>query len=586
MHITLFARRSSTNSHLPALATLVLAVLGLLLVFGPLLHLLTTAPQHGHFNIYHHAVTWASVISLPAAGIMLIYLSLFVYHRRRYAVYWSAGLIVALFIYSIVLYRFSPIVKIYSVLAVLYLAIVVLGYNQFTIKNNLEGLSRYLRQIGIIVIVGLFYGTVGFYVLSEQFFHVHFSLQTSLVMTIDSLTSFGGTINEPTRLGQLFIDSLGGIGIVVFILLLGALFRPLSLRVLSGDSQSAERAKQLVARHSRSSEDFFKLWPHDKHYYFSDDRQAFLAYKQSGKTVVILGDPVGDTKQFTTLLANFVDICRSQGWYMAAINTTKITENILPTHGFSTLFIGNEAIINTGTFHDSTAKNKHFRYVRNRAKRDHLSVEEWTHPTLAQIDQLHAISNSWLARGSRREYTFFMGYFDRDYLQQCRVFVLMQHSRPVAYINLIPSYYHGYESIDHLRSSDNISPVGMHFLLMSIINTLHNEKTKTLNIGLSPLSGISAGEKNLMPKAALRVMKLLGASYYSFQGLEQFKSKFAPTWHPQSLLFSGTMPSLVRITRDVERASTYSPHGGTLRLYLSTAAGVIVLTLGLYFILA
>lgn len=574
------------GSRLPLVAALVLALVGLLLVFGPLLHLLTTTPQRGHLNIYHYVVTWTSIVSLPVVGIVLIYLSLFVYHRRRYAVYWSGALLIALLAYSSVLYQFSTFIKLSSVLALIYILIVAFGYRQFTIKNNLEDLSRFLRQITIIIVIGLVYGTLGFYVLGGRFFHAHFSLETSFLMALDSLTSFSGTISEPTRLGQLFIDSLSGIGVMVFVLLLGALFRPLSLSLVGADSQAEERARRLIAAHSRSSEDFFKLWPHDKRYYFSDDDKAFLAYKQSGKTIIILGDPVGKQSQFADMITEFIDQCRSQGWYIAAINMSKEGEKLLSECGLSSLFVGNEAIIDLDTFQHTTTRNKHFRYVRNRAERDHLAVAEWHHPTQEQLSQLRQISDGWLRRDSRREYTFFMGYFDRHYLEQCRLFVLLQDDQPVAYINLIPSYYHGHESIDHLRSRGNISPVGMHFLLMSIAKTLHSEHAKTLNIGLSPLSGLSAGEKDFIPKAGLRLMKLLGASYYSFEGLEQFKGKFDPEWRPQSLFYSGTVASLMRIARDIEHASTYALRQSKWQLYLSTAAGLVVLTLGLYLILA
>ena len=269
---------------------------------------------------------------------------------------------------------------------------------------------------------------------------------------------------------------------------------------------------------------------------------------------------------------------------MAAINTTDNGKALFEGRGFKSLFIGNEGVVDVEQFIETTSRDKHFRYVTNKAHRDQLRVEEWQHIDEDRFAKLHTISNAWLMRDGRREYTFFMGYFDRSYLQECRIFVLFEHDKPVGYVNLIPSFHAGHESLDQFRACNDISSIGMHFLLLKTLETLHSEHAKTLNIGLSPLSGIEKDSIDLVPRATLQLMRLLGASYYSFKGLEQFKNKFKPIWEPRSIVFSGAGPNLLRISRDIERASNYEPHGSR-SLYVSTTIGVVVLTLGLYFIL-
>ena len=556
--------------------------MGSVFVFGPLLHLLSRGPVHAHIHTNHGYVTIGGSIVLPIVGIMLVYLSLFVYRRRLLAAYTSAGASVLMFAYLCLMYPAKPMTYVIGILVTLYLILIIVGRRYFIIKNNLEDLPRHLRPIIVIACIGLLYGTLGFYTLGHPLFHTQFSLTESIDTTLDALTGFSGTINEPTHAGSLFIDSLGGIGIVIFALLLEAFFRPLRLKVVSHQEINDRRdAEAIIRAHSASSEDFFKLWPHDKQYFFSHDRRAFLAYKPSGRTIVILGDPVGDTHTFEKLITDFMAYCQSLGWLTAVVNATEDGTRLFEQYGLKSIFVGNEAVVDVAHFVDKTSHDKHFRYVRNRAERDALVVEEWRTPSDEQLAQLRVISDEWLARGGRREYTFFMGYFDQEYLRKSRVFVLLQQGEPVAYINLIPSFHKGHSSIDQFRSRDAMSPVGMHFLMMHILERLHGEHAMTLNIGLSPLSGVEASDAKAIPRATLKLIRHFGASYYSFQGLEQFKNKFKPDWQPRAILYTG---SLLSVTNDAERAAAYGTNPNK-QFYLSTTAGIIVLALGIYFIL-
>ena len=175
-----------------------------------------------------------------------------------------------------------------------------------------------------------------------------------------------------------------------------------------------------------------------------------------------------------------------------------------------------------------------------------------------------------------------MGYFDKNYLRDSRVFVLLQDGIVVAYTNVIPSFVDSHASLDQLRVSREASPVGMHFLLMQVIERLHGEHVESLNIGLAPLAGVAKSDEKFPSRAALTVVRHLGAPYYSFQGLEQFKRKFKPEWEPRTLLYDG---SLIRVMQDIERAATL--HGQSRwKFYIITGSGVALLVMGIYLIVS
>jgi phosphatidylglycerol lysyltransferase len=274
--------------------------------------------------------------------------------------------------------------------------------------------------------------------------------------------------------------------------------------------------------------------------------------------------------------------CYSLGWTVVAINLDSAERRLFKQQKFSSLPIGREATIDTEQFIQGTLNSKHFRYVNNRSKRDQLTVTEWNELSEERIQQLQTISKTWLKQGNRREYTFFMGYFDRSYLKKSRVFVLFQSDEPVAFVNILPSRFGDRQSIDLFRSTIKTSPIGMYFLFEEMIKKLSSEGIQYLNIGLAPLS-TGSEDPSASRSSALRLLRRFGF-YYSFKGVEQFKNKFKPKWETRYIAYSGSPANLLRVVKDVEYVSSYKTRGDRL-VYITTIVGIAVFSVGLYFIL-
>jgi len=150
-----------------------------------------------------------------------------------------------------------------------------------------------------------------------------------------------------------------------------------------------------------------------------------------------------------------------------------------------------------------------------------------------------------------------MGYFDEAYLRQCRVAVLRKQGMPVAYTNMIPSFTPGWASVDHIRLLPAVSPVAMHFLLMNTIEQAAEEGATSFNLGLAPLSKLEQQVDKNLNERLLSVIKRFGGRYYSFAGLEQFKSKFLPNWSPRYIVYQpGGI--LVRVAAALAKVTVYN----------------------------
>ncbi len=544
-------KRRIKNKKTILLQSIVVAFIGIFCLSQPINRLLGHVPRNFiHLPIYA-PITFTLTWLLPIIGISLIFSAFYLLRRKQIAYFTSLITLATLLVMSLLIRH----VLIFTCILAITILWLFLARKIYTLKSDVVSMRQGLSISFILLVVALLYGTVGFRLLATSGFGQPISFTHSMLYTIEALVD-SAPIAPTSRLGNLFLDSLNAVGISTLILSFASIFKPVRFALYSPVHERI-RAEEILRKKSISTEDYFKLWPRGKHYFFTDDKTTFLAYGLTGRTVVILGDPSGIIAQFDTLLARFIDFAYENGWVIASINATHLSEATYENYGFNKLFIGNEAVIQTQQFVDSETKSKHFRYVKNKAVKSGLSVEYWDKPCRSQVDQLIPISAAWLNRSNRREYSFFMGHFDTHYLQAGSIIVLKQQDAIIAYINIIPSFIKDSASIDHIRSLDSRSSVAIHYLLMELVIHLNKMDIQTVSLGLAPLAGIEKKLDRTAQDRLLLLVKLLGGRYYSFKGLEQFKGKFHPDWQPSFLYYQASPVLLPFIARDIERLARH-----------------------------
>lgn len=514
----------------------------------------------------------ASRIASIGLGFLLIYFALQLFRRKRRA--WQiAVLIIA------VLIILSLVHPHYLVRTLWYLgALIILLISRRSYNVRSENLS--LRRgvgISILVIIGaLAYGAIGFYLLEKREFAMDFNAKQSIEYAVLQMTFRQSSVPLPnTEYARLFLDSLNMVSITAATIAAFSLFKPIRFAT-ANNKREHDLAEKIIRNNSSSVEDFFKLWPSDKHYFFSKKEDAVLAYKVSGGTALVLDGPTGKSSSFGELLNDFNTFVKTQGWLPAIIHANKDLGEQTKKLGYKCIYIGSEAIVDVAKFAETTYRSKHFRYISNKAKREGLSVELWEAPLSdSQVSILRTISSQWIGMAGRREYTFVMGYFDDSYLRSCDVAVLKHGTNFTAYSNLIPSFVVSERSIDHMRHTPTMPSVGMHYLLKELILDLAQKDIKEFNLGLSPLSGIDERADTTIPERILRLIKNVGSRYYSFKGLEQFKNKFEPEWAPRFIYYDGNPTNLLKITSSLNSAVAVPRKGSLLRKKLVYGFGLI-----------
>ena len=536
---------------------LFISAYGLLLIGGIFL-------RTGLFHPLHVINAFFSSV-LPLIGVSYLYLGSLLMRRKQNA--WRAAVVVSTLVLALnafQLLRFSgddivgaPLrLWLRVILPLFVFVLLLLSKRVFIVKSDVRSFQQALTVSAVLILVTLLYGTAGFMLLNKADLDREHTIITAAHETVDQ---FGLTTDRPvaqSKRARVFLDSLPVISVGTLIYVALSFFQPLRAR-LSPQASQREHVEHLLREYPSDIDDFFKLWPHDKRYYFSKDGTAGLAYHVSRGVALVVGDPFGNPKQISRVIASFSELCFVNDWMPAFLHGTDRFRKHYERHGLELQKIGEEAIVDLANF-KNTASSKYFRQIANRFAKQGYTAEYLRPPhSPAVLSRLQEISDEWLQRPGREERRLMMGYFTQQYMQQCDIQVAKDSNGQIqGFLNLVTTYEPDTYNYDMLRSSEAALGNCNDFLLQTLIGELRQRNGKLLNLGLSPLAGLDKKAENAnLIDSGLRFIYANGDRLYSFSGLQRFKNKYEPNWEPRYIVFPGGIRNFSRIVTAFNRVS-------------------------------
>lgn len=508
---------------------------------GALAFLVAAAHLHlyGHsFALYFgQSSTWLAEQGV-SVGVLLLYLSRQIWRGQRRAAY------ALLLIFGFELFNYSLVSPHWAVAMVCGISLIIVFITRASFDHNVgrTDLHRRIYDLasvlgGVIIsvlVVVLILGSLG---------RLHHAVKIADTGTDYVAKIFAKPADHFHHNDQL-VETGDVLAFTIIAVSLWAVFRP-SDYVRDTNIADRNRAKQLLESSSNSSEDYFKLWPHDKTYFFEGD--GFVAYKVTRGTAFALADPIATTHaNQQPLLTAFINYCKSKGWSVCFLLIDE--SNTAIYRDLNLLSIGSSAVVDLATFCDTTSHNKWWRWCINRATKADLDYRFSSPPhTDKLLNRLQNVSDMWLTNGGHREQGFALGYFDKAYLRECRIHYLIDSDKNIlAFTNELPIFTGQKATIDLMRylpGHDNPMP----FLIASMIKQLAHEGIYTkLDLGFVPLAKLD----NL----PAQTIKTLGKIRFSASGLEQFKNKFEPDWQTNYLAYSGDLIDLASLVIKLDTA--------------------------------
>jgi len=325
--------------------------------------------------------------------------------------------------------------------------------------------------------------------------------------------------------------------------MLWILFRP--RKTHPGGRRDYAAVEERLDKLSASSEDFFKLWPHDKRYYWSEGKTGFVAYKIQGSVAFAMADPIA--KKPRRLVREFNDWCRRRRLKVCWLPVYENHRKMYERSGATLLQIGSSALVNIQDFIQKTSGDKWWRWRINKARKNGYQYGYSMPPHDKRLlARLRYVSDVWLASGGHKERGFAMGYFDKEYLQRCKIHYLKDEGgRIIAFTNQVPAFGGiPTSTIDLLRYDPKTESMA-YLLHQTIFNISENPDIKVFDLGFVPFARAKG------PLQA--IAKAISANRFSAKGLEQFKNKFDPVWEPNYLAYDGDVADLAVIALNIER---------------------------------
>ena len=390
--------------------------------------------------------------------------------------------------------------------------------------------------------IAALYGAVGFWLLEPAEFHRNFHWWDAALRTIRLMLFLGDQSLVPhTPYAAWFLDSLFWMSAAAFLYSGLVLFRPVVYRFQASRSES-EAARAIAERYGRTGQDFFKHWP-DKSYFFSSNRNAFLAYRVAGNYALVLGDPVGPETELRATVDQFTDFCRKRGWRVGFHQVSGDHLHIYEALGFHRLKVGDDAIVDVAGFALAGSAMKEVRNTVNRLDRLGYRVERIDPPlTGPLLADLRRISDQWLKIPGHRERQFTLGRFEASYVQATPVYVAFDlNHQAVAFLNLVPSYEPSLATVDLMRRSpDSVNGI-MDFLFAKVFLDLKPRGIRHFSLGMAPLAGVDGQSTAGLDERLVRWVFKLMPSLFRTDSLRRFKAKFADSWTPRYTMYQSRL---------------------------------------------
>jgi phosphatidylglycerol lysyltransferase len=91
--------------------------------------------------------------------------------------------------------------------------------------------------------------------------------------------------------------------------------------------------------------------------------------------------------------------------------------------------------------------------------------------------------------------------------------------------------------VDLMRYRDSAPNGVMDFLFISLFKYWQEEGIKHFDLGMAPLSNVGIYQHSFLQERAANMIYQFGSKIYSFQGLRNYKDKYAHDWIPRYTLY-------------------------------------------------
>ena len=271
--------------------------------------------------------------------------------------------------------------------------------------------------------------------------------------------------------------------------------------------------------------------------WFASAGDALVGYVTHAGIRVVAGAPICAADRLAAVAAEFGADAARAGHRVCYFGAGARLEAICTGRGgHSLVLLGAQPVWDPRDWPSVIARRRSVRAQLHRAWNKSVRVGEWPAARAGASPELRRCLAEWLGTRGLPPLHFMVEPDTLGRLQDRRIFVAERDGRVVAFLVASPVPARDGWLVEQLvRGSE--APNGTAELLVdAAMRTVGTAGARYATLGLSPLSarsGVVRGAEPLWLAMTLRWVRAHGRRFYNFEGLDAFKSKFAPTaWEP------------------------------------------------------
>lgn len=291
------------------------------------------------------------------------------------------------------------------------------------------------------------------------------------------------------------------------------------------------------------------IFLNDKRIFISDNQQVIISYQKIGNKFVVLGDPIGKKAFLPDAIREFEHFSTSSGHTPIYY---QISENLFSQYhevGYRFFKLGEEAIVNLDHFNLDGKKGARLRTRRNKFIRNGYQFHVLKPPYSDELlEELRNISNSWLR--NRGEKSFSVSFFCENYVSRFPVAILQSPEGDIIAFATLASDHVNHNhtvKIDLMRHIAEHPHGTMDMLFISILFWAKEKGYARCSLGMAPLANVGTHSSSFFHEKLARLVYRYGDAFYKFQGLQEYKKKFADIWEPKYLAYKKSLFMIVII---------------------------------------
>ena len=518
-------RRADPLPLIAALAAAAIAIADLVSTLMPNIrlrgHLLTHVQAFQELRVFH-------ALAIPVAAVLLIS-AYYLQRRRRRALQIAITLLVALGVFNLL--RGPDVIEAIGDFAVA--GVLWWGRSSFYVEHEPLGRRAAFFRAPFVFFAGLLLSFLVVVVAARGA-----PLSTLLRETGDLLLWQPGPLSFHDELGRLDL-AVGLLGVATLAATAYLIFRPLAAPRDLPDPKARLLARELVREYGSDTLAYFKLRT-DKHYLFSDDHGAFVGYRVESGVLIISGEPVGPEEALPPLLSKVAGFAERRGLRVAAIGVGTKTRPLFEQLGLRSLYLGDEAIVDTSSF---SLEGRAIRKVRQSVNRlEHAGygcsvsrVSELAEETVAEVEEA---AKRWLGEAEERGFSMAL---EAELAEHAETLVVLAHDADGhlrGLLHLVPTYQRPAVSLSMMRR-DPEAPNGLtEFMIVKAIESFRERGIEEISLNFAAFARLLHSPEGVAERFLKRILQLAD-SFFQIERLYRFNDKFNPRWEARYLMYEG-----------------------------------------------